>query len=361
MGDTPAVNLDEFLAEIPGDSPSGSPVPFAVKNELEEARKEIDPNDYDANDPARPPEAKTADWAMIASLAERTLKETSKDLLVAARLTEALTRLRGFSGLADGLAVMRGMVDQCWDRMYPEIEDGDLEVRAGPFHWLGDADRGARFPYSVRNVPLVSHEGVPVGWQQWKETSEGKGKISKDDFEKAVARAARDECKTSFETISRVVSELNGLTEVLNQRLGGESPGMSDLRTAIGDCYVLAKQILEKKGPEPGATGDGPGETIEPGGAGAGGGDDSPRGAQLDNRSVSERAILTRADVYRRLGEAADLLEKLEPHSPIPYLVRKAVELGGMPFPVLMRALIRDESVLTEMNRELGIKPPAEE
>jgi hypothetical protein len=39
----------------------------------------------------------------------------------------------------------------------------------------------------------------------------------------------------------------------------------------------------------------------------------------------------------------------------------RAVELGALPFPQLMQALIRDASVLSEMNRELGIKVPDEE
>jgi predicted component of type VI protein secretion system len=60
----------------------------------------------------------------------------------------------------------------------------------------------------------------------------------------------------------------------------------------------------------------------------------------------------------------ADLLERLEPHSPVPYLVRRAVALGSLPFPQLMKALIREDytQAITEMNRELGIKeePPPE-
>jgi type VI secretion system protein ImpA len=341
------VNVDEFLAKIPGgddDPPAGGPVPFAVKAELEEARKEIDPDDYAPDDPARPTEAKTADWPAIARLAEQTLKETSKDLLVAARLTEALTRLRGFDGLADGLAVMRGMVGQCWDRMYPEIEDGDLEVRAGPFYWLGDADRGARFPHTVRNTPLFTHDGVPVGWRQWKDSQDGKGKVGREDLERAISGVPREACKAAFEAVTRVVTELNGVAEVLNQKLGRESPGMTDLRSAVGECFSLAKQILDKKGPEP---------TEEEAGESAAG-----VSAEGGGSASTGRAMLSRADVYRRLGEAADLLERLEPHSPIPYLIRKAVELGAMPFPLLMRALVRDDSVLSQMNRELGIKEP---
>jgi type VI secretion system protein ImpA len=65
--------------------------------------------------------------------------------------------------------------------------------------------------------------------------------------------------------------------------------------------------------------------------------------------------------VYQRLTEAADVLAQLEPHSPVPYLIRKAVEFGSLPFPQLMRALIREEQVISEMNRELGIKEPTPE
>jgi len=71
--------------------------------------------------------------------------------------------------------------------------------------------------------------------------------------------------------------------------------------------------------------------------------------------------LSTREDIYRALAEAADALERLEPHSPVPFLVRRAVELGALPFPLLMAALIRDSGVLSEMNRELGIKEPAAE
>ena len=67
-------------------------------------------------------------------------------------------------------------------------------------------------------------------------------------------------------------------------------------------------------------------------------------------------APATRAEVYRQLGHAASLLRQLEPHSPIPYLIQKAVELGALPFPLLIRELVRDANVLEQLNRELGIK-----
>jgi type VI secretion system protein ImpA len=73
------------------------------------------------------------------------------------------------------------------------------------------------------------------------------------------------------------------------------------------------------------------------------------------------RAPSTRAEVYRQLKEAAAVLRNLEPHSPIPYFIERAVELGALPFPEMIRALIRDGGVLSELNRELGIKEPPSE
>ena len=143
----PLLDLDALLAPIPGDDPAGSSVPFATREKLEEDRKEISPDDYSADDPRRPDQPKRADWPSIARLARETLMATSKDLMVAARLVEAITQTGGFVGLRDGLTLLQRMADEAWDRIRPPIEEpGDLEVRAAPFFWLDDADRGGVVP-----------------------------------------------------------------------------------------------------------------------------------------------------------------------------------------------------------------------
>src|SRR4051812_5667447 len=111
------VNVEELLAPIPGDNPAGQSLPFAVRQQLEEARKEVNPDDFDASDPTRPTEARYADWKSIERLAGETLAATSKDLLVAARLTEALAKQYGFGGLADGFNLLHRLLEECWDRI----------------------------------------------------------------------------------------------------------------------------------------------------------------------------------------------------------------------------------------------------
>ena len=105
MPSPPILDFDTLIAPIPGDDPAGSSVPFAVTQQLEEMRKEIDPDSFSKDDPTRP-EAKKADWKGTIELTQETLRNTSKDLLIAARLTEALVKMHGFAGLRDGLRLL---------------------------------------------------------------------------------------------------------------------------------------------------------------------------------------------------------------------------------------------------------------
>jgi type VI secretion system protein ImpA len=356
MATEPLLAFDELLAPIPGDDPAGEAVGFAVRAEMEEARKEVDPADFDADDPLRPTEAKKADWKGLARLATKTLTQTSKDLLVAARLTEALTKTDGYAGLADGLQLMRRLLAECWDRLLPSIEDGDLEVRAGPFNWLGDDGRGARFPYTLRTVPLFKGE---AGWytlRDWQNIQAGKPGATRDEFERAMNSASREQCQALVDGLNRSIEELTKLLVVLNEKLGAAAPGMLDVRGALGEALVLAKLALSRKAPVEANGGLTPPVN----------GEAQPRGADAPR---SPSAALTRHDVYARLSEAASILEKMEPHSPVPYLIRRAVALGSLPFPQMMKALMRTEfqNALADLNRDLGIDesqpqaPPAGE
>jgi type VI secretion system ImpA family protein len=65
--------------------------------------------------------------------------------------------------------------------------------------------------------------------------------------------------------------------------------------------------------------------------------------------------IRSRAQAYQMLSEVADYLMKTEPHSPTPYLVRRAVAWGGMTLGELLQQMMRNPSELTELYRLLGL------
>jgi type VI secretion system protein ImpA len=328
------LEIDPLLAPLPGDNPAGESLPFELRARLEDMRITREGEDVP------PEEVKKADWPAIISLAQETLTQTSKDLLVAARLTEALVKQNGFAGLRDGLRLLRSLVEQCWDRVNPPIEDGDVEIRGGPFHWLDDPDRGARFPSSLRMVPVVSGESGDFSWIDWRESQDGKGTVTREEFEKAIQMTAPERCQAQAEEVVQSVDELNKLTKALSAKMGPEAPALSGIRQALEDCQKLVQQIAAMRRPEAA------GKTDISSGQAVGGGAAAPSGGGLPSRQ----------EAYRQLEHAANVLRQLEPHSPIPYLVQRAVELGRLPFPQLIKALIRDANVLSELNRELGVK-----
>jgi predicted component of type VI protein secretion system len=67
--------------------------------------------------------------------------------------------------------------------------------------------------------------------------------------------------------------------------------------------------------------------------------------------------IRSRADAYRQLEGIANFLQSIEPHSPTPYLVRRAVSWGRMPLPELMQEVLREEGDLNRLFKVLGLKP----
>ena len=128
--------------------------------------------------------------------------------------------------------------------------------------------------------------------------------------------------------------------------MGQLAPGLTSLRQAVFECRTLAKQILDRKGPE---------AEAETSGEGAAEGS-AEEGRRWRRWVLGRPGDAVARQVYARLAEAAELLGQLEPHSPIPYLIRRCVQLGDLSFPDLMKALINDSSVRNDLGRSLGIE-----
>ncbi len=345
MASPPILNLDALVAPIPGSSPAGTPLPYDVRLKLEEFRKEINPDDYDPEDPRRPTEHRKPNWAGIIDLASETLQRTSKDLLAAARLVEAAAIERGIPGLRDGIILLRRLVEESWDRVYPLIEAGDTaEVREGPFKWLNQAGYGALFPTTVRNVPLIHLGRTTYSVRDWQDVSR------RPQIELALAEVSEETLRDLIDDLKIAQENLKKLDQALADRMGEYAPDFTSsentehLGSALNDCWNVAQLWWQRK------------QIMSS--------DPSPTANDVSSGAVSSHDLrqpsATRADAYRLLNQAADLLQTLEPHSPIPYLVKRAVRLGELKFPELMRALIRESTVLDELDRLMGLDSKSE-
>jgi type VI secretion system protein ImpA len=340
------LDLDSLLDPVAGADQAGSSATYLeLRSQLDDLRREVKPEDFEADDPRRPDKPQYADWVKIEDVTRKALAKDSKDLRLAGYLVEALVHEYHFPGLHEGLRLLREMLERCWDRCYPTVEDGDVEVRIGVFTALDDLNTKGRtpFPNYLRMLPIVVGGGLKHSYEDWKKSQEAGGGELTESFAKALQAVNPEQGAKTAHILEACLLEHGRLIKAIESRFGSAAIGLDNLRRAVEDCGRVARLMTKQPGK------DGAEKTGEGRPAGDG---------KTDNQGSRAAAAVSRADAYRQLADAANLLQRLEPHSPIPYLVKRAVELGALPFPQLMKALIRDTSVLSELNRELGIQEP---
>jgi type VI secretion system protein ImpA len=348
-----ALDLDALLAPIPGDNPAGRDISYdEIYDKLKEARRADDANlaqgDWQS-------ELKVAQWPLARDLAVEALTEQSKDLQIAAWLTEAMVQLKGFEGLADGLTLLERLLTEYWDTLFPERDGEDLDIRAGKIAWLEKT-----LPLIVQAIPLTQ-EGS-YGLYRFKESREvdnlgrtdsalkeeaiANGKIALETWDKAVINTPADFYAPLLPLLAASQAAVGALIKRVDEKFSYDAPGLGQLRQAVNDCAELVGRIAREKGLI------GAEETAEEGGeagtaAGGGGGKGGP--------------LQSRADALRRLGEVAEYFRRTEPHSPVAYLVDRAVRWGNMTLDQWLAEMIKDESMLGGLRETLGILPPPSE
>jgi type VI secretion system protein ImpA len=348
---TSRLQFDRLLTPIDGVSPAGDSRAYAhrLREQLQELRREDDPTAYD--EATRPDTWKHADWEGVLELAEAALHHESKDLRVACHLAEALVHLDGLGGLQQSLQLIRRLSEEGWDRLNPPLEDDDLDARAAPLaNMLDDPDRGLCFPNLIRELPLIGAGDRSLSFVQWKRLRASGEGDALSHCNQILQESDPQQLDIAFGQAANCLDELKALRAVLDQKLGHHAPGFIHLEEAISDCHRLVGLALQ----EVGGSSTAPGEVTA---------EEIPPATETTNQGlakVNARQMLEgRKAAYQQIEQAANFLCQVEPHSPVPYLVKRAVELSKLPFPQMIRCLVREESILSEMYRELGIDASA--
>jgi type VI secretion system protein ImpA len=264
------IDIEAILAPIPGDNPAGEDLCYTpVYDDIKEARRADDEN-LPVGDWQREP--KKAEWGKVISLGLIALAEKTKDLQIAAWLTEALTATEGFAGLAAGLQILNGLLSQYWDQLYPPIEDDDLDYRASPIEFLDD-----RLWLAIKQVPITEpRKTAGYSWLKWKEARDvgyeaelrsadgaidekkrqarqeklDEGKLKPEDFDIAVVMSSDAFYESLTEDLSNCEEQLTILGNQLDEKFGRKAPSISNFQSAVADCRQTLKRILEKKNPK---------------------------------------------------------------------------------------------------------------
>ena len=65
----------------------------------------------------------------------------------------------------------------------------------------------------------------------------------------------------------------------------------------------------------------------------------------------------SREEAYQTLKLIAEYLQRIEPHSPVPYLLQRAHVWGHTPLPELLGELISGDEAARKLWKQLGVLP----
>lgn len=369
------IDVEQLLAPISEDNPAGESVVYSgIYDEIREARRADDA--FSLGDWAF--ELKVADWRKVIELSSAALSDQTKDLQIASWLAEALVKQHGFAGLRDGLLIARRFQEDFWETMFPEIdEDNDLEARANALESL---DRNTAL--AVKEIALTG--GERLSFNQWSESkdfdipeniealeyneqekyqalraqAEEEQRVTGDRWRKAKAAGNRAFYEELYLTIEECWNEFEQLDRTTDERFGNQTPGLGQLKKSLDGVRDLVRRLVqEKRELEPDAvpdyvSGEDAGDSSSANGSN--GAVLSFPGGGAAAGAATTGAIRSRQDALKRLAEVADFFRLTEPHSPVSYLVQRAVKWGNMPLESWLQEVVKDESVLSQIRETLG-------
>jgi type VI secretion system protein ImpA len=358
MATPETVDVASLLAPIPGDDPAGESLLYSdVYDKVQQARR-TEKSQVEG-------EGKPADYRAVLRLASDALASRSKDLQIAVWLADALARTHGLAGVRDGLRVLRGLHEAFWEHLHPAIEDGDLSGRANRLAWLNEAGEGRdSLATAVALVPITDpRTGIAYGWLQWKDSRDvdnlarlsaekhqravAEGRMTGEQFDQVLLAGSRAFYETLFADLSGAIEECTKLEAVVAEKYGREAPSLLGVRTALEEvAHVVERTLLEKRRLEA-EPGEVPGEAVA--GPPLAGGRPGASGP-LPPEPVD------RADAVRRLAVVAAFFRRTEPHSPVAYLVQRAMRWAEMPLEEWLKDVVGSDDALARIRDTLGIK-----
>ena len=346
------IDAEKLLAPIAPDAPAGRDLREAADDRTHSTVKEQ--RTGGESGPA------SANWSAIRRQCEDALANRSKDLEVAGWLTEALARTEGFSGLLEGLALVRELLSRYWDEVHPQGQpDGeqkDYTARIARLNWLA-SDRGGLLP-SVRAIGFAGNSDKRSDLLSWESylTAErvrsagvsnqaafdemiAAGHTTPEQWASAIGVTTVPQIREQAQQARACQQAVRALESFTAERLPDGGASLHGLGALLGDIaeYLEGKLPAENDSAEASSAAS----------ARAGAGPAAPTGP-----------ISSRTQALARLTEVAQFFRETEPHSPVSRLVERAVRWGNMSFEDLLRDVVKNQSTLAEIWETLGVKPP---
>lgn len=275
------------------------------------------------------------------------LWKKTRDLRVAAYLCVAETELNGLRGLADGLAVIRWLVDEMWTDFYPRLDPDDdndplerLNILAMLSPEPGAFGDSVMFLSKLRQIRLI-----PALPYTMRDVMIANGELESEQTVDAKLIAAEmmgrpmEEIKTQADLVAEIDNEITALCAAMDEKMQGKYYlNMSSLQKEIKRFETFYRKHSESF-----AAADAPAASEAPEQSEA-----APievaavRTVKAGKADLGAIRATSRAEALLLLKKGAEYFQSEEPTSPVPYLINRALRLSEMNFMDLLADIAPD-------------------
>jgi type VI secretion system protein ImpA len=358
--------LAALAAPLAGDAPAGPDLrqdfaPESLYYRLRDARAEAREIERRSDhDPAADAGVPTQ-WRTVRGLAIRALSEQTKDLEIAAWLTEAWVRLDGMAGLAAGSWVIADLVSGLWERgLHPQPDEDGIETQVAPITGLnGQGNDGTLMQPLRKSALFPGPDGSIVRYWQYIQSEEleivtdparRKQRLAANvlplaDLATAARQAGGERLSALRAEAKEAAAAWTRMAQVLEEKAGSNAPPTGRVRDLLNAIGAVAALYAPPEADEISTDSLIPESTVEP----------------IEDQPASSAARtarpVTREDMLRELERIADFFRRSEPHSPLAYTLEEAVRRGRLTWPELLSEVVPDDKARSAMLVMLGIRP----
>jgi type VI secretion system protein ImpA len=303
------------------------------------------------------------EWGEVLSLANEILTKYSKDIEVAVWLLEGLTRVEGIRGLGDGLHIIYSLIKNYdLSMLYPKAAEGYDSEEADdlllPILMLNGRYEAGTIIAPIYFCPLIytlSGESYS-GWEIKKILEENNSTKSHQEVtqkmileSKVIKDIIADIDTEKFLQIQQnllaAVENFKNLNLLLTEKFESNAPNLSNIDSVLKYCHNLVANLCKVvKSDEKKSTPTNAPELNEK----------VYVGASLDLQNIDSISI-NKQEAVKLLEILIKFFKENESHSPISYLLSRALNWSISPLPEILCDLIPDDKRREEYCRFSGV------
>jgi type VI secretion system protein ImpA len=365
---------DQLLQPIEQNSPAGPYLRYdAIYDRIAQARRHENqalPQGIWQRAPLQ------ADWELVESLCAETIARRSKDMQLAVWRTEALIHLHCLRGYTYGCQLILNLHEHFAADMHPAPEqpttglplpasDPGVEHRTNLIAWMND-----KLSIELKLLPITSphalSEARPYSLADLESARLHEQALQKQPgglaagestlklFEASLAVTSPDWLFEFWELLNEAARMTAALDQTFDRCYGHANSGLLRLQDVLEQMAAAIAPSVPRLEEHWEADVKDQVEIPEIAAQAASSVTRMPADPSSDSLP-GECSIHSREEAYLRLTEIADFLARIEPHSPVPYLLRRAIAWGGMTLQELLPELLQDQAALKDVGQMLRL------